>query len=232
MGFFDALIGSVTTIGGALIGDRANRRAADTASEATIRAAEIEAEGARQAREAYEAAAQRGIAAIRQGTTGFEETIRPLMVPVSGLTPAQQIALEDQTRDDNATLAASGLRGAGRAGVAAVMDSRRRFTADALDDNRSRSDAALSALANIRAQEGGAIASTEIGAGNQIGSTFTTAAQSGARGVRDAGMVGAQSQLASGRLTGEALGSLGSIIADEVKGIRVGRYDNARPREV
>ena len=232
MGFFDALIRGASTIGGALIGSRANERAADTASAAAIRAAEIEQEGARQAREAYEAAAQRGIGAIREGTRGFEETIRPLTVPVTALTPAQRIALDDQTSEDNATLAASGLRGAGRAGVAAVMDNRRRFTADALDENRRRSDAALSALANIRAQEGGAIASTEIGAGNQIGSTFTTAAQSGAGGVRDAGLVGAQSQLASGRLTGEALGSLGSIIADEIKGIRVGRYDNARPREV
>lgn len=62
------------------------------------------------------------------------------------LTRSQRYMMDDYTRDAVATLAASGLRGAGRAGVAAVNDGRGRLMADLFNQNQSRSDAAAGTL--------------------------------------------------------------------------------------
>lgn len=58
------------------------------------------------------------------------------------MTPEQEIALEDYDRNAAATLAASGLRGAGRAGVAAILDGRQRLKAGFIKQNQDRSDRA------------------------------------------------------------------------------------------
>ncbi len=64
----------------------------------------------------------------------------------SRLTPSQQLALENYRRDAIARLAKSGLRGAGRAGVAAVNQGDATLNAQFYDQNQRRSDAAAQTL--------------------------------------------------------------------------------------
>lgn len=245
MGFLSGIIGGGLSLIGGLLGSDANEEAADTAAGAQIAAEKLRQQGYEKARQEYREAAQRGIEAIRAGTdtgTGFFQqgidefgrVIQPMLnlQETARLSPAQRIALDDLTADANAYVAASGLRGAGRAGVSAVLDQRRRFIADALEaenaQRRARSDAARSALANVTAQgltnigtarinEGRDIAGTETGTGQQIGQTYEQGADASARSTADIGQIRANSQLATGQLWGSTLGTIGSIIADETK---------------
>lgn len=200
MSIFGSIIEGAASLGGALLGSRASSDAAQTAADASEKAARIYAQQMEAAREEFRRAAQRGIAELR-----------PMRGSADILTPSQEIARDDLRRGGIATLAASGLRGAGRAGVGQVLDADRRFLADAYDRNRARGD-----------QARGAIANTEIGAGNQIGGTYGQQGAMAAQMAQNAGLYQAGSQLDQGQLWGGALGSIGSIIADEMRGRSAG----------
>lgn len=255
---------AATPIAGALMGVSANNSAARTQSDATALAARIQADAllraqqmgldaTREAQDRQEAAAGRGIAAIRAGTQSYADTIAPLLVerPIAlptyrGLTAAQQIGRDDIRRNALATLSASGLRGAGRAGVATVMDADRRFVANAVDQNdnrriaaqqaaRTSADSARTGLATIRAQEGGSIANTEVGQGNRIAETGLRGAQTAAdltgaiggvnaQGALSQGQISAGADVANAGLWGDALGTLGSVIAGYGKTANADRY--------
>lgn len=64
------------------------------------------------------------------------------------LTPEQRYLVQDYLREAQANLAASGLRGAGRAGVAAINDGLGRTRAQLFKQNQDRRDAAAIALNN------------------------------------------------------------------------------------
>lgn len=231
-----------TPIVGAVMGANANLSAAGQQRDATAAATAAQLAALRESQALQREAAQRGIGAIRAGTTGYADTIAPLMVerPVMlpayrGMTQADQIAREDIRRSALANLAASGLRGAGRAGIATVNDADRRFVADAAarDDNRRLSamqtarasaDSARRGLAGIRAQEGSAIANTEIGQGNRIADTAGTIGAVTAEGALSQGQIGAQQTVANAQLYGDALGTIGSVIADFGKRANTDRY--------
>lgn len=264
LGGIGTVVRAATPIAGALMGTSANSSAARTQSQATSDAARIQAEAllraqqmgidaTREAQDRQEAAGQRGIAAIRAGTQGYADTIAPLLVerPISlpayrGLTEAQQIGRADIRRNSLATLSASGLRGAGRAGVATVMDADRRYVANAVDQNdnrriaaaqaaRASADNARSGLASARAQEGGAIANTEIGQGNRMAETGLQGARTAAdltgtiggvnsQAALSQGQISAGSDIANAGLWGDALGTLGSVIAGYGKSANSDRY--------
>lgn len=215
-----SILGSVAQIGGSILGFAGNQSAANAATSANAAA-----------RQATEEAKQRGIAAIKAGTEKYASTVAPQLQfnPVGlttyrGLTQAQQIGLDDLRRNGRATLAASGLRGAGRAGVASILDAERRYIANAADrsDAEQRSayrqeqgdvDRAQSGLAQIYAQEGGAIANTEIGAGNSL-----------ANSISADGRINANATTANAALAGEAMGGLASLIADSAKSTNWDKY--------
>lgn len=239
------LIRGVTALGGAYLGSNANSAAAGRAADATAQAAAINAQAAAEARAAMEAAKGRGISAIRAGTQAFADTIapnlqeRPVQLPVyRGLTAAQDIAREDMLRRGRTTLATSGLRGAGRAGVAALMDQDRRFMADATARNdadrltearraRGSADSARTSLAQVRAQEGSAIANTEIGQSNRIADNITRAGETQAGAVNTAGQIQAGGDLANAGVWTDALGTIGSIVAGATKESNRDRYSTS-----
>jgi hypothetical protein len=240
---------------GAIFGSNANRQAASTAAQASYAAAELQAnalrdstkmqiEAAEKAQAEMRQAANRGIGAIRAGTAQFVSTMQPLTERQAefynpnfrlGLTPNQTIAREDLQRTGRATIAKSGLRGAGRAGAAAILDADRRFLASAAADNdqlnrnaettninlrenaANRRDAATSDIARIYAQEGGSVANTELGQGNRIAESISDTGRATAadtrqigqvqgRAVLDDGMNRANTTIANGQLWGNAIG--------------------------
>src|SRR5438132_497817 len=68
------------------------------------------------------------------------------------LTPEQQAARDTTMRNANANLAASGLRGAGRAGIAVLDKAGSDFDNSAWSANRARSDSAVNTLAGENRQ--------------------------------------------------------------------------------
>lgn len=226
----------------------ANNQAADTASAATIQAAQIQADAnekatqevlvaQQQARDEFRAASQRGLGDIDTGVTNYAGTISPLLTPAPITQPTyrdettqQQTGEADLLRNANAQLAASGLRGAGRAGIGAVLDQDRRFQ----EDTRAANDAdtiqakraaqtvantARTGLAQVQAQAGGSKANTELLTGNQLGAslqaggntasnlTSNTGATTG-NAVSTAGNINANADTANGASQASALGNI------------------------
>ncbi len=222
------MLGSIIS---AVIGSNANRSAASMQAAASERAAQIQADALREstrmqieagerAQGEMRAAGNRGIDAIRTGTVRFASTMQPLTERQAefynpnfrlGLTENQTLAREDMQRQGRASIAKSGLRGAGRAGAAAILNADQRFMAKAAEDNdqlnrnaettninlrentRNKRDAATSDIARIYAQEGGSIANTEIGQGNNIANSMSDIGRTTSADTRMIGNVQANS---------------------------------------
>jgi hypothetical protein len=258
MSFFSGLLSSLTggdilrgaaTLGGAFLGANANERASDARTDAAQAGLGQQLQFARESRDLQEQARQRGLAAIDAGTQRYADTTAPLRVerPITlptyrGLTTQQQIGLEDLRRDDNARLAATGMRGAGRAGVASVLDRDRRFMAGARAQNdadtlgarrqaRSSADAATANLGQVYAQEGGAKANVEIGQGNNMAQSLRSDGTAAMQTANAIGGANAAADLSSGQIYQSALNSLGGIFANAnawkpVEDARKSSYDN------
>lgn len=222
------MLGSII---GAVISSNANKKAASTQAAASERAAQIQADALREstrlqieagerAQGEMRAAGNRGIEAIRAGTVRFASTMQPLTERPAevfspnfrlGLTENQTLAREDMLRQGRASIAKSGLRGAGRAGAAAILNADQRFMAKAAEDNdqlnrnaettninlrenaRNKRDAATSDIARMFAQEGGSIANTELGQGNNIANSISNVGSATAGDTRAIGQVQANS---------------------------------------
>jgi hypothetical protein len=138
---------------GAVFASKANKKAASAQAEASDRSAQIQADALREstrlqieasdrAQAEARGAANRGIDAIRAGTMRFASTMQPLTEREAefytpnyrlGLTPNQTLAREDLQRTGRAFIAKSGLRGAGRAGAAAILNADQRLMAKAAE---------------------------------------------------------------------------------------------------
>lgn len=258
MAFFGDLLSSLTggdvlrgaaALGGAFLGANANESAADAQIAAAREGQAQQLAFARESRDLQEQARQRGLSAIEAGTQRYAETTaplrteRPIVLPTyRGLTTQQQIGLDDLRRDDNARLAATGMRGAGRAGIASVLDRDRRFMAGARAANdqdtlgarrqaRSSADAATANLGQVYAQEGGAKANVEIGQGNQMAQSLRSDGTAAMQTANAIGGAQAGSDLGTGAIYQSAINSLGGIFAGAnawkpVEDARKGSYDN------
>lgn len=155
----------------------------------------------------------------------------------SMLSPEQQRAMDDYRRGAASRLAASGLRGAGRAGVAAVNEGDAKLRASMFDTNQRRGDAANSDLMRYGYQGAGQQAQA---IGNLFGSNATLSAtdaqltgntamdkakaDAAAQGAAGSALVAAQQ--ANGASFGETLGGLGSVIAGDLKERNKSRWAN------
>lgn len=206
-------------------------------ADAQLKAQEQNAEAQREARQEYRQAADRGIGAIQAGTSAgvnelyrapgeYERTIAPMLRHEGTLTPQQEIGREDMLRSGRNLLAASGMRGTGRGGVTALLDSDRRFVADAQATNQNRADQARSGLASVRAeaparagqaqiQQGRDIAATETGTGQMLGQSLSQQGRFAAQGQQQAGGFAAQGQQAAGQAAGQAASNIGTIQANQ-----------------
>lgn len=198
----------------------------------------------KEARDVMVQRSDRGLADIDTGLNSFKTTLNPLLTPNPvvipqhrGLTPQQQIGLEDLRRSGLASLSATGMRGAGRAGIGTLMDQERRYRAAAAAGNdadtrqelrraQGVSDSARGTLAAGELQTGGAKANTNMMVGNQLASSLSndglsagrlTAAtgDSSAGAARAAGNVDAAATTSTANLLGDTAGQLGAIIANQ-----------------
>lgn len=236
-GFLGAVVGGLANIFGASQAAAGAADAAKIQGQYNLKATQQIIDANQKARDEMRAAATRGLGYIDTGTQRYADTIQPLLTPnpillptYRGLTAGQRIGQDDLNRNIQATLASSGLRGAGRAGVAAGLDQNRRFIAAAHDQNdadargelrraQGVADTSRSGLAGVYSGAGTNKANTEIGVGTQIGNNLSntgtavaglTANSGSAAGnaANAAGQYYGNATLATGRLAGQGLGSV------------------------
>jgi hypothetical protein len=144
------------------------------------------------------------------------------------LSPEQQRAMDDYRRGAASRLAASGLRGAGRAGVASVNEGDAKLRASMFDANQRRGDAANSDLLRYGYQGAGQQASAlgQLFGSNAVlsatdaqlvGNTAMDKSKTDAAAQGSAGSALVAAQQANGQSWGSTLGSLGSVMASEMK---------------
>lgn len=216
-------------------------RTANQAQGATLDAYETFAGGTEQgmfnaAADTLTGAGDRGIAAVTAGQGQVEDLFRPVIGEAAdtynpgyrlGLTPNQTIAREDLLRRARGVVAASGLRGAGRGGVATILDADRRFLAQAADTNdglnrdaekanltlrqtqRTRADAARSALASSAMTTGQSISNLETRRGEGVANIRT------AQGGAQAASTRRRGEIASTAIRGDLDATRTQLAADE-----------------
>lgn len=138
------------------------------------------------------------------------------------LTPVQQQQIADARRSTINALGASGLRGSGAATVAGVRDVEGRLGAQFTQQNRSAADSAASSLSGQYFSSGNNLANSLVQSGNNAGQAIT-----------NIGDTNAALPIANSKISGQAIGDIGGIIASELnaKGRPSAYNDTNRPSE-
>jgi hypothetical protein len=208
MSLFDAIgeffgsggvVAPIAALGGAYLSSRANKDAAEEARKGAEANAAAIREGNRLAQSRYEE--QRALS-----TPAVAYLQRVMAADPSVLTPEQQRGMADYDRTAAARLAASGLRGAGRAGVAAVNEGRAGYMADLYGQNQRRSDAAAQRLS------GGYFDAND----NQAAIDRDTGRATG-EAARSGGYLDANATTANAGQWGSAMGAIANLFAKENK---------------
>lgn len=177
----------------------ANRRAAEIAKQGQMAQVAAIREGNR--------AAQERLDAVEQRTAPASEYLRNVVaVDPNALTPSQKLALEDVRRESANRLAASGLRGAGRATTSALRKVEADFVGNAIDQNRRRADTAAGVLAGQGYGAATRSAAIDADTGRAVG-----------EGYGDMGSTGAALESSAGDSQARVLGSIASIFASDAK---------------
>lgn len=191
------VVSAVAPIAGAVISSQANKSAAKTYADASNAATAAQVQANQDAQRRFDA--QQAAGAEAQQRLRQVQSLDPNM-----LTPTQRTRLDDATRDANARLAASGLRGAGRAQAAVIQDTQGRLRGSFFDENQRRADAATSTLA-----------AQGVNATNNLAAIDRSTGQAQSMGLRDVGATDAGLDLAQGRNAGVAIGAIAAQMASE-----------------
>lgn len=217
--FGSTVISGVADIGGDVIGAKLAGDANRDAAKTVARGYEAQANAIRQGNQL---AQDRFNTIIEQGQPATDYLRTVVANDPYTLTPGQQTGRETVLRDARNRLASSGLRGAGRAGVAAINEADRGYYNHSVDRNMSRSDQAANLLSGRGTNAVMAGANADLNTGVRVAGTIPGAAdaQAGA-------------DVANASLKGAVIGSLGSFIAQDAKDrSRESRYKNWKPDTV
>ena len=124
---------------------------------------------------------------LETGDAALARLAETMAVDPNELTPEQQILLRDFRGDQAAKLAASGLRGAGAAGVGAQMRSEADLRAKLYSDNRDRADRATASLAQMGYGASGQGANMTMNNATRAAGTMFDTTQKGLAAVKAAG---------------------------------------------
>lgn len=188
-----------TPIVGSFVTSSANQRAAKAAADASQRQTDAILKGQADANARLDAI-------YEESAPARGRLLRMSAADPSMLTPEQKLQREDVLRGATTRLAASGLRGAGRAGVAAINEADRRFTAGALSSNANRGDAAARTLAGEGLSAAGRSATIDYGTGSRLAGVYA-----------DQGDTNAGLEIAQGKNVASTMGAISSAIASEAK---------------
>jgi len=225
------------TVGGGILGYQANKKGAKEIEKYNERAIEDIRTGSDQALASLLGISEDAARQLRQAYAVAAGTIRPdaqqpgadsillnaMTSDPSRLNPSQKIMLDDLIRKTKNSLAASSLRGAGRAGQAVLADATGRMLGGFYDTNQRRSDEIARMFSQRGAQTRNTLASQAISKGQGLAELLTRlggqtadlqygTGRDVAELTRDIGMGKAGAALATGNLLGNSLGALTSSI--------------------
>jgi hypothetical protein len=223
MGWFDSFIGDGGWIGPALMAG-ATLYASNQATQANLQAAQIAAQAsARQVdaiREGTALAQQRFDTVQQQAQPAVQQLQRIAATDPYALSPAQQQEVDDARRQTLNALAVSGLRGSGRATVAAVRKVEDSTRGRLIDQNQQRADTATTGLAGQYFNAVGQAANIDAASGYAAG-----------HGYANQGGIQASALLANANVQGRALGDIAAVTADALKEGRKSYYRDNKPAE-
>ncbi len=189
--------------GAALLGQsqasKANKRAAEIAAEAERNSTAAIVQGNQQAQARFDQLST-------QGQPGMDYLRTVTGADPNVLTPQQQLQMEDLRRASTQQLAASGLRGSGRAVTASLRQVEQAGMGDMIAGNQRRSDAAASQLAGIGSNSQVAAGQTQQATGQAIG-----------QGIQSTGNTLANAELANAGTNASTMGAIASIFANDAK---------------
>lgn len=191
----------------------ANLQAAQIAAQAQARSAAAIQEGNRMAQQRFEQVQTQTAPAV-------EGLQRIAASDPYAFSPGQEQELADSRRQTMNALAVSGLRGSGRATVAAVRQAEDNTRGRLIEQNRSRADSATTNLAGQYFGVAGQAATVDSQTGLAVGSS-----------LENQGAMQANALLANTSLQGRALGDIAAVTADALKEGRRSYYRDNRPQE-
>lgn len=196
---------------GTLVSTQANQRAADTASRATLQGAQLTADAIREGNQQ----AQDTLETQRRQAAPATAYLRQTVASPTELTPEQQAQLEETRRAVAGTIHNSSFAGSGRTASALFRQAEADFVNRALTDNAGRADRAATTLHGDASTATRGIANSQASTGQMVGKAI-------GEGTARAGLYDAAGGLASGRVAGEAIGQIGSLINSEKRQSRYG----------
>lgn len=197
--FIGAVIGAAASLIGSKMASKSNKQAAATAAEASDKDIALRREGLEFVKDTQ--------AKIDKRTAPALDYIgRLVAAPPAVLTPEQARAREAILRSSSSQLNRSGLGGSGRAKAAVLGETDARFMDKSIETNRRRGDVAASGLAGPYFTSNMNTASNVNNALAGIGTV-----------TNNAGITQANAKTASGQIRSDAIGTIGGIIANEVK---------------
>lgn len=152
------------------------------------------AQAAQQMQQANQQAQQMQANQQAQASTGLVHT-NDIIRRGSALTPYQKLQMDDARRQTLNAMSASGLRGSGRATVAAVRNVEENMRGSFMNANQQRADNAATGLTNQYFNTGNSASNLALNSGS----------------------IGAGQSTASASIRGQAIGDIGAVIADELR---------------
>lgn len=197
------LMNSAVSLGGDVLGasiaGNANQKAANTVAQGyQSQAGAIKA--------GNDAAQERFDTIIAQGQPATDYLRGIVAGDPYKLTPEQQSGRESTARNARNSLAASGLRGAGRAGVAVINGADGDYYDKAVTSNLSRADQAAQTLSSRSTNAAMTGAQYDANTGVSVAGTIPQGADAQA-----------SADVANAAMTGSVMGSLSSFIAGDQK---------------
>ncbi len=212
-------------LAGSVISSRANSSAAEKASQAQTEGAAQQTQALREAQEKQLAFSREGqdyLKVAREDEAPGQTYLRTVVADPGMLTPAQLQALEDLRRNTRNQISTSSIAGSGRTAAALLRRTESDFTNDALERNRSRAMDAASGMANRASNAATTIGNISVGTGTQQAALQAKQGEVTGNATANSGAIGAQAELANGRLMGSAIGDIGSLIASQARQSRYG----------
>ena len=196
--FVPALVTAGATLYGVNQASKATQKAADTLKQANNNATNVEMAGL----DAAKNVVAQNQSAASPGLLAQQEIINR----GSALTPEQEQAVADSRTQAINSLKGSSLRGSARATSAIISDTDNRVRNNFMTANQRDAD-----------QAAGTLSGQYFTAGNSLASNATDAGKAASTGLMNSGNIDASNLTGQAKLSGQAIGDIGAVIADQVK---------------
>lgn len=201
--FVKDILPTVATVGATVYGAKVASDASDKATQQLDQSNQAATNAQLQGLQT----AERNLQINRQAASPGLLAMQEIIARGDRLTPEQEQAVADTRRTTLDSLQGSSLRGSGRATAAVLADAEKRVRNNFMTQNQNRSDTAA-----------GNLSGQYFGAGNNVANINAQQGNTVSQGLINSGNVTAANTLGQSSIQGQAIGDIGAVIADSLKG--------------